>query len=94
MSKMPDNLLGGRLIVKPLEQKEEISEGVIIPKTANSNLTEGLVILADPDIEKYIKKGNIVIFPTGSGVGQFIDNKPHLWLNANEIWGTFSMDDE
>jgi len=91
---MPDSLLGGRLIVKPLEQKEEISEGVIIPKTANAALTEGLVILADPDIEKYIKKGNIVIFPTGSGVGQFIDNKPHLWLNANEIWGTFSMDDE
>lgn len=94
MSKMPDKLLGGRIIVKPLEAKEEVSEGIIIPKTANANLMEGLVIQADPDIAMYIKKGNIVIFPAGEGVGQFIDNKAHLWLNANAVWGTFSMDDE
>lgn len=91
---MPDKLLGGRIIVKILEAKEEISEGVIIPKTANAALMEGLVVLADPDIEKYIKVGNIVIFPAGEGVGQFINNKPHLWLDANRVWGTFEMDNE
>lgn len=91
---MPDKLLGGRIIVKPLEAKEEVSEGIIIPATANANLMEGLVIQADPDIAAYIKKGNIVIFPAGSGVGQFINNKPHLWLGASEIWATFEINKE
>lgn len=94
MSKMPDLLLGGRIIVKVLKSKEDKIESIIIPLTANSDLTEGLVVKADPDIEKYIKVGNIVVFPTGSGVGQYIGNDAHLWLNANEVWGTFEIDKE
>lgn len=91
---MPDQLMGGRIIVKVLPSKEEKIESLIIPSTVNANLTEGLVMKADPEIEKYIKVGNIVIFPTGSGVGQYIGNDPHLWLEARDVWGNFSIDQE
>lgn len=91
---MPDQLLGGRIIVKVLPSKEEKSESIVIPATANSNLSEGLVVKADPEIAKFIKEGNIVVFPTGSGVGQFIGNDAHLWLEGRDVWGTFSMDQE
>lgn len=82
------------MIVKPLEHKEEISEGVIIPKTANAELTEALVVMIDKKIEEYTKIGDIVIFDTGKGTAQFIDQKPHLWININDIKGGFSMDNE
>lgn len=86
--------MGGRIIVKVLPSKEEKIESVVIPATANSNLSEGLVVKSDPDISKYIKEGNIVVFPTGTGVGQYIGNDPHLWLEGRDVWATFSMDQE
>lgn len=91
---MPDLLLGGRIIVKVLHSEEGQVDSIVIPKSANSALSEGLVVKADPDIEKYIKVGNIVVFPTGAGVGQYIGNDPCLWLTGNEVWATFSIDEE
>jgi len=92
---MPDKLLGGRLLVKVLKSEEyEMESGLVIPKTANSQLTEGLVVKIDESIKDFTPVGNIVVFPTGSGVGQFIDNAPHLWLSVNDIWGVFAIDEE
>lgn len=92
--KMPDLLLGGRIIIKVLRSEEYNIDSIVIPKSTNSNLSEGLVIKVDPDIEKYIKEGNIVIYPTGAGVGQYIGNDPCLWLTVNEVWATFEIDKE
>jgi len=86
--------MGGRLLVKILDSKEEKIESLVIPATANSALSEGLVKMADPEIEKYIKVGNIVVFPTGAGVGQYIGGEAMLWIEARDVWGTFSMDQE
>lgn len=94
MNKMPDQLMGGRLIVKVLPSKEQTIDNIVIPATANSNLTEGLVVMADPEIEKLIKKGNIVVYPTGSGVGQYIGNDAFLWLEYRDVWATFEIDKE
>lgn len=94
MSKQPDYLLNGKVIVKVLPSKEEKIEGIIIPSTTNCDLTEGLVILVDKQLEEHIKKGDIVVFPTGSGVGQYIGNDPHLWLNISDVWAGFSIDNE
>lgn len=91
---MPDQLMGGRIIVKVLPSKEEKIDSIVIPASANANLQEGLVIKADPDISKYIKEGNIVVYPSGAGVGQFIGNDPCLWLEGRDVWATFSMDNE
>lgn len=94
MKKLPDLLLGGRVIVKVLKAEEREINGLIIPKSANAELSEGLVMLVDPEIEKYVQVGQIAVFKTGAGVGQYIGNEPHLWLNINEIWASFSIDEE
>lgn len=94
MSKLPDYLLGGKIIAKPLESKEEEVNGVIIPQTANSALSEGLVVMVDEQINKYVKRGEIVVYPTGSGTAQLIDGVPHLWLNINDLWAGFEIDKE
>lgn len=94
MSKMPDQLMGGRIIVKVLPSKEEKIDSLIIPATVNATLSEGLVVMVDPQISEFVKVGNILIFPTGSGVGQYIGNDPHLWLEIRDIWGGFEMDKE
>ena|ERR1700761_2332251 len=96
MSKLPTYLLNGKLIAKPLEKKEETSQSgdILIPQTANANLTEALVIKVDQQIEKYVKPGDIIVYPTGSGTGQLISGVPHVWLQINEIWGAFEIDKE
>jgi co-chaperonin GroES (HSP10) len=82
------------MIVKVLKSEEYSIDSIVVPKTANSSLTEGLVLKVDPVIEKMVAVGNIVIFPTGAGVGQYIGNDACLWLTVNEIWATFEMDKE
>jgi len=81
--------------VKVLEKKDEqTQEGIWIPGVANANLLEGLVKMIDPAFKEIIPEGNIVIFPMGCGVGQFIGTAPYLWLSLSDIWATFSMDKE
>lgn len=86
--------MGGRLLVKVLPSKEEQIDSIVIPQTANSNLSEGLVKMVDPDAEKFISVGGIVVYPTGSGVGQYIGKDAMLWLELRDIWGFFNIDEE
>ena len=89
MSKKPDFVLNSRLIVKPIKAEEETVKGVIIPKTANADLSQGVVIKIDIEISEYVSVGDTVIFPAKSGQGQLIDGDPHLWLELRELWGSF-----
>jgi co-chaperonin GroES (HSP10) len=84
--------IGPRLIVLPIEKKEEKVEGstIIIPETANANLSSGVVVAAAKEFEHLIKVGDEVIFSTGTGVGTFYQGKPHLFLTVSEIWGITS----
>jgi co-chaperonin GroES (HSP10) len=88
MSNLPDYLLGGRIIAKPIEQKEEILEsGFIIPGTVNADIEAATVVKVDKDITAYVNVGDTVLFAKGAGQGQLINGEPHLWLNVNELWG-------
>ncbi len=85
----PNVLIGNRIIVKPIAAKEEKKKsGIIIPETANANLSEGIVVMIDEALKDVISVGDTAIFPTGSGVGQYLNGEPHLWLKVdNEVWG-------
>lgn len=86
--------IGNKLLVLPSEAKEQKSEtsNIIIPETANANLTEGVVIEASKEIEHLIKVGDTVVFSSGSGVGYFYKGKPSLWLQIHEIWGNVTKE--
>jgi co-chaperonin GroES (HSP10) len=79
--------IGNKFIVLPSEKKEEVSGSIIVPETANANLSEGVVVEATVEFEHLVKKGDRVVFSTGSGVGYFYQGKPHIILQINEIWG-------
>jgi co-chaperonin GroES (HSP10) len=90
MSKKPDFILNARLIVKPIKSQDEtVKSGIVIPKTANADLSQGTVIKIDAEIADYVSVGDTVIFPAKSGQGQLIDGDPHLWLELRELWGGF-----
>jgi co-chaperonin GroES (HSP10) len=81
--------IGNKLIVLPSEKKEEtLASGIIVAETANANLLEGKVLEAAKEFEHLVKQGDTVIFSSGSGVGQFYNGKPVIWLQIGEIWGT------
>lgn len=90
MNKLP---LGGRIIISPIEKKEEKIGSIVIPGTANAELLYGKVEAVSPDLSNIYKKDDIVLYPKGAGSGQIIDGKAHLWLRADpdslntEVWG-------
>lgn len=84
--------IGNKLIVLPLERKEEKIDSIIIPETANADLIEGKVIEAAKEFEHLLKPGDVVVFSKGSGVGQFYNGKPHIWLRVDEVWATVESD--
>jgi co-chaperonin GroES (HSP10) len=90
----PDILLGGRIIVKPLEkQEEERDSGIIVPKTANANLEDAIVLKVDPAIEQIVNTGDTVVYPSGTGLGALLNGDPCLWLEINQVWGIFKKKD-
>jgi co-chaperonin GroES (HSP10) len=84
MNKLPSVVLNSRLIVEPLQREDQKVGEIFIPGSANAELSEGKVVLVDNAIS--IKVGEVVLYPTGSGVGQVFNNKPCVWLSINDIW--------
>lgn len=89
MNKTPVN---DKIIVLPLERKEEKIGSVVIPGTTNAELSVGRVAAVSDKLKDIFNVDDNVIYPSRSGVGQIIDGKAYLWLRADEIWGIESAD--
>jgi chaperonin GroES len=83
--------VGNKILVLPIEKKEEVIGAIIIPGTVNAQLQEGEVVAVSDQVKDLYKKGDIVLYAEKKGVAQLIKNKPHLWLdtepNLGEIYG-------
>lgn len=81
--------VGNKIIVFPLEKKEEKLGGIVIPGTANADLMEGEVLEVSDEISNKCKIGDVVLYPSKCGVGTVFNGKPSLWLRytEDEIWG-------
>lgn len=92
--------MGSKLIVFPLERKEEKVDSIIIPETANADLLTGEVIEVGAAVKHLYKKGDKVLFPKGAGVGMLYFGKPHVWLDGgdektlSQIWGIVNKEKE
>lgn len=82
----PFRPVGNRLLVLPLPKTEKEHKGIKIPASANNDLTEGEVIAISEDVSNLFNVGDILLFPSGSGIGQWYNGKIYLWLQANEVW--------
>ena len=85
--------LHDRVIVKRIEEKEQIQGGIIIPDSAKEKPMEGEVIAAGPGkvmedgkrAAMDVKAGDRILFGKYSGTEIKIDNKEYVIMREDEI---------
>lgn len=90
--------LHDRIIVKRLDEEEQIRGGIIIPDTAKEKPQQGEVIAAgegkfrDDGTRQAldVKAGDRVLFGKYSGSEVKIDNEEYLIMREDEVLGVFT----
>lgn len=87
--------LRDRVLVKPLEEKEFVKGGIIIPDTAKEKPFEGEIIavgngrvMEDGKIQPLeVRKGDKVIYSKYGGTEIKIEGEEHLLMKEEDILG-------
>ena len=87
--------LGDRVIVKPIEKKDEVRSGLIIPDTAKEKPQEGEIIAAGKGkigedgklIPMDVKAGDKVLYGKYSGTEIKLDGQEFLIMHQDDILG-------
>ncbi len=87
--------LGDRVLVRPLEEKEQIKNGIIIPDTAKEKPQEGEVIALGTGktddngnkVEFTVKKGDRVLISKYGGTEVKVDGVGYLIMREDDILG-------
>jgi chaperonin GroES len=87
--------LGDRVIVKPIEKKDEIRSGLIIPDTAKEKPQEGEIIAAGKGkigedgklIPMDVKAGDKILYGKYSGTEVKLDGQEYLIMHQDDILG-------
>jgi chaperonin GroES len=90
------NPLADRVVVKPLEEKEQKKGGIIIPDTAKEKPQEGKVVAVGPGkvaesgerIKPEVKKGDRVLYGKYSGTEVTVEGEELLILRESDILAT------
>jgi co-chaperonin GroES (HSP10) len=84
--------LGNKVLVLPLERKEEIHNGIIHAESTYANLAHGKVVEVSPQLSHLYQVGDTVLYNSKAGIGQHYQGAFHLWLFHRDvdgdIWGT------
>ena len=87
--------LGDRVLVKPVEKKDEIRSGIIIPETAKEKPQEGEVIAAGKGkiaedgklVPMDVKAGDKILYGKYSGTEVRIEGQEYLIMHQEDILG-------
>lgn len=86
--------LHDRILVKPVEEKETVKGGIIVPDTAKEKPQEGEVIAVGPGkyhegkrIPLDVEVGDRVLFGKHGGSDIKIEDKEYLILRQDEVLG-------
>lgn len=86
--------LGARVLVEPIETKEQIKGGIVIPDTAKEKPTEGKVLAIgkkrDDDGKEIpfdVKVGDTVLMPKYGGTEVKIDDKTYQIVREDDLMG-------
>ena len=85
--------LSDRVLVKPIEEGEQMKGGIIIPDTAKEKPQEGTVIAVGPGkvaesggtIAMNVKKGDKVLYGKYAGTEVRLDDTDHLIMSETDI---------
>ncbi len=95
MSTVKIKPLGDRVIVSPIEPKEEIRGGIIIPDSAKEKPMQGKVIaVGEGAVNKDgkrnpmdVKAGDIVLYGKYSGTEVKLNDEKYLIMHQEDIFG-------
>jgi chaperonin GroES len=86
--------LGARVLVEPIEEKEQIKGGIFIPDAAKEKPTEGKVIAIgkkrDDDGKEVpfdVKVGDTVLMPKYGGTEVKLDDKTYQIVREEDLLG-------
>ena len=87
--------LGDRVIVKPIEKKDEVRSGLIIPDTAKEKPQEGEIIAAGKGkiaedgklIPMDVKAGDKILYGKYSGTEIKLEGQEYLIMHQDDILG-------
>ena len=80
---------GTKIIVQTMLEEQKLTEGGII--AIDFSLEKGEIVEVGTEVEKIYKKGDIVLFPEGSGHSLNYQKKSCKWLDgrpfpAGDVW--------
>ena len=98
MAKVKIKPIGDRVLVKHLEEKEQVRGGIIIPDSAKEKPLEGLVVAVGSGktlkngktATMDIKEGDRILFGKYSGTEVKLDGTEHVILREDDILGVFT----
>jgi chaperonin GroES len=87
--------LGDRVLVKPIEKKDEIRSGLIIPDTAKEKPQEGEIVAAGKGkvgedgklIPMDVKAGDKILYGKYSGTEIKVEGQEYLIMHQDDILG-------
>ena len=86
--------IGDRVLVEPLDEKETVKGGIIIPDTAKEKPQEGKIVAIgtgkSDDNGKKIEFVDKVLFSKYGGTEIKVDDKSYLIMREDDILGVLS----
>ncbi len=86
--------LGDRVLVEPIEEKEQTVGGIIIPDTAKEKPMQGTVVAVGKKTDKDgkevafdVKPGDTVLLPKYGGTEVKIDDKKYQLVRDEDLLG-------
>ena len=87
--------LGDRVIISPIEPKEVVKGGIIIPDSAKEKPMQGKVVAAGPGamnkkgdrLPMDVKEGDTVLYGKYSGTEIKLEDEKYIIMHQEEIFG-------
>jgi chaperonin GroES len=77
--------MGTRVLIKPIEQDNRTSSGLLLPETAKEKPQTGLVVAVGDDEEIKLKVNDKVLFAKYTGTDFKMDGTEYLLLESNDV---------
>jgi chaperonin GroES len=79
--------VGERALVKPEEQEETTSSGIVLPQTAKGKPQTARVIAIGDSGNGKVSEGDLVVFARYSGTKVDLDDEEYLILDSDALLG-------
>jgi len=87
--------LSDRVLVKPLEEEEQIRGGIIIPDTAKEKPQQGEIVAVGPGkvaddgklLPMHVEAGQIVLYGKYAGTDVKLEGEEYLIMSESDIFG-------